>query len=69
MRLLNVSFGEGNTKVDWSPEDPLIIGAVYNVIRSEGITDVVANPLVPFTSAFTVTGFALIRPEEGNQRV
>ena len=61
------SFEDGNVRVIWTAEEGLDIEATYDLSLTAGIRDVAGNRLVPFTSSFTVTDLALIRPQDGEQ--
>ncbi|NOY63798.1 MAG: hypothetical protein GXO97_00115, partial [Nitrospirae bacterium] len=63
------SFFTENTVVVWIPDNPLELNATYQVTLKDGITDTSGNALVPLNSSFTVTGFSIVRPLDGENVV
>ncbi|MBN8246992.1 MAG: carboxypeptidase regulatory-like domain-containing protein, partial [Verrucomicrobia bacterium] len=65
----SITFRQTNQVVHWTPLDPLRFGVRYRVTLTDGIADTNGNPIVPFSSDFTVAPFGITRPAPGTRVV
>ncbi|WP_304511247.1 Ig-like domain-containing protein [Desulfopila sp. IMCC35008] len=60
------SISTDGSSITWQPDNPLNLGKLHSVELTADITDIAGNPLIPYSSTFSVLDFYILAPEDSS---